>query len=85
MDVEETHKSRDEGIFRDLPDLIETVVQPVIQRLPTETSTVAPSGSSTAIQSETTSGTDAHPTYKRVNPFEHPLSLTFLWKNLDEP
>jgi len=28
--AEETQESRGEGIFRDLPDLIETVAQPVI-------------------------------------------------------
>uniref|UniRef100_M1DFZ4 Putative plant transposon protein domain-containing protein n=1 Tax=Solanum tuberosum TaxID=4113 RepID=M1DFZ4_SOLTU len=60
MDVEETQESREEGIFRDLPNLIETVVQPVIQTLPAETFTAAPSGSGTAIQSETTPGTDVH-------------------------
>ncbi|KAG5631696.1 hypothetical protein H5410_003413 [Solanum commersonii] len=60
MDAEETQKSRDEGIFRDLPDLIETVVQPVTQALPAETSTIASSGSGIAIQCETTPGTDAY-------------------------
>uniref|UniRef100_M1DH91 Polyprotein protein n=1 Tax=Solanum tuberosum TaxID=4113 RepID=M1DH91_SOLTU len=60
MYAKETQESKDEGIFRDLPDLIETVVQPVIQTLPTEMSTVAPSGSNTTIQSEATPGIDAH-------------------------
>uniref|UniRef100_M1DJQ5 Polyprotein protein n=1 Tax=Solanum tuberosum TaxID=4113 RepID=M1DJQ5_SOLTU len=60
MDSKETQESRNEGIFRDFPDLIETVVQPVIQTLPAETSTTALSGSDTAIQFETTPGSDAH-------------------------
>uniref|UniRef100_M1BJ73 Polyprotein protein n=1 Tax=Solanum tuberosum TaxID=4113 RepID=M1BJ73_SOLTU len=58
--AEETQESRDEGIFRNFPDLIESVVQPVIQTLPTETSTTAPSGFGIAIPSEATLGTDAH-------------------------
>ncbi|KAG5571701.1 hypothetical protein H5410_061467 [Solanum commersonii] len=60
MDAEKTQESIDERIFRDLLDIIETVVQPVTQTLPVETSTAAPSGFGTAIQSETTPGTDAH-------------------------
>ncbi|KAG5615292.1 hypothetical protein H5410_015116 [Solanum commersonii] len=60
MDAEETHDSRDKGKFRDLPDHTKTVVQPVTQTLPAETSTIAFSGSGTSIQSETTPDTDAH-------------------------
>ncbi|KAG5595263.1 hypothetical protein H5410_036495 [Solanum commersonii] len=55
-----TEESRDKGIFRDLPDLIKTIVQPVIKTLPTGTSTAAPSGYGIAILSEATPGTDAH-------------------------
>ncbi|KAG5592338.1 hypothetical protein H5410_042852 [Solanum commersonii] len=50
----------DKGIFRDFPDHIGMVVKPVIQTLPTETSTIALSGSGIAFPSEATSSTDAH-------------------------
>uniref|UniRef100_M1D9D6 Polyprotein protein n=1 Tax=Solanum tuberosum TaxID=4113 RepID=M1D9D6_SOLTU len=53
---EETHES----IIGDLPDLIETVVQLVIQTLLTKTSTIAPSGFGSDIPSEATPSTDAH-------------------------
>ncbi|KAG5629123.1 hypothetical protein H5410_000840 [Solanum commersonii] len=58
--AKETHESKDEGIFRDFPYIIETVVQPVIQTLPTEMSTTASGGSGIAIPFEATSGTDAY-------------------------
>ncbi|KAG5609940.1 hypothetical protein H5410_021221 [Solanum commersonii] len=53
-------ESRDEGIFRDLPDLIEKVVKLVIHTLPLKTYTAAPSGSGITIPSEATLGTDTH-------------------------
>ncbi|KAG5585247.1 hypothetical protein H5410_045681 [Solanum commersonii] len=49
MDAEETKESIDEVIFRDLPYHIATVVQPMTQTLPDETSTTAPSKFGTAI------------------------------------
>jgi len=56
---DEMLESREESIFRDLPDLVETVVKLVIQISLTETSTSAPIGSGTAIPSEVTPGIDA--------------------------
>uniref|UniRef100_M1DC69 Polyprotein protein n=1 Tax=Solanum tuberosum TaxID=4113 RepID=M1DC69_SOLTU len=56
---DEMRESREESIFRDLPDLVKTVVQSVTQTSPTEMSIVAPSDG-TAIPPEVTMGTDAH-------------------------
>uniref|UniRef100_M1DQP0 Polyprotein protein n=1 Tax=Solanum tuberosum TaxID=4113 RepID=M1DQP0_SOLTU len=56
----EMRESLDESIFRDLPHLVEMVVQSATQTLPTKTSTAAFSGSGISILFEATSGTDAH-------------------------
>uniref|UniRef100_M1DZU6 Polyprotein protein n=1 Tax=Solanum tuberosum TaxID=4113 RepID=M1DZU6_SOLTU len=50
---------RDESIYRDLPDLEETIMQSVILTSLTETSIAAPSGSGTAVSFEATPSTDA--------------------------
>uniref|UniRef100_M1DF28 Polyprotein protein n=1 Tax=Solanum tuberosum TaxID=4113 RepID=M1DF28_SOLTU len=60
VNAEETHESREEGIFKELLDLIGAVVQPMIQTSSTETSTIAPRGSGITIPSEVTQGTDVH-------------------------
>uniref|UniRef100_M1D9I4 Polyprotein protein n=1 Tax=Solanum tuberosum TaxID=4113 RepID=M1D9I4_SOLTU len=56
---EEQITIREESIYRDLPDLRETIMQSVIQTSRTKTSIAAPSGSGTAVSSEATSGSDA--------------------------
>uniref|UniRef100_M1DW48 Polyprotein protein n=1 Tax=Solanum tuberosum TaxID=4113 RepID=M1DW48_SOLTU len=56
---EEMRDNRDENIFKELSNLIETVVQPVTQTSPTKMSIAAPSGSGSAIPSRVTPGTDA--------------------------
>ncbi|KAG5599637.1 hypothetical protein H5410_031007 [Solanum commersonii] len=55
---EETQESHDESIFRDLLNLMGSVVHPVIQLSLTETSTATPSGSGTSIPLEVSAGTE---------------------------
>uniref|UniRef100_M1E113 Polyprotein protein n=1 Tax=Solanum tuberosum TaxID=4113 RepID=M1E113_SOLTU len=56
---DEMKKSQEESILKNLPYLVEMIVQPVIQISPTETPTAAPSGSDTTIPSEVTPDTKA--------------------------
>uniref|UniRef100_M1D8J0 Polyprotein protein n=1 Tax=Solanum tuberosum TaxID=4113 RepID=M1D8J0_SOLTU len=56
---DEIRESREESIFRDFPNLVETIVQLVIQTSLTEMSTTTPNGCGNAIPSEITPGVDA--------------------------
>uniref|UniRef100_M1DZF9 Uncharacterized protein n=1 Tax=Solanum tuberosum TaxID=4113 RepID=M1DZF9_SOLTU len=60
LSLEKARKIGSPKHIGDLPDLIETVVQSMIQTLPTETSTTTPSGYVIDIPSEATPDTDAH-------------------------
>uniref|UniRef100_M1DZ18 Polyprotein protein n=1 Tax=Solanum tuberosum TaxID=4113 RepID=M1DZ18_SOLTU len=53
-------ESQEDIIFRDLPNLVETVVQSATQTVLAEPSTTAPSGSGIASMSEATPETETH-------------------------